>query len=106
SRSCNQRVKRRTQTNRIDRARAIAISHRCGEKRGLFMRILQTLLISGTVSLLSTLSAETTKPYLTPFIMDISPANCSAATSHIVGSGTGINVFRTTVSADGRFHIG
>src|SRR4051812_9640288 len=70
------------------------------------MRILRALLISGTVSLLSTLSAATTKPFLTPFIMDISPANCSAATSHIVGSGTGINVFRTTVSADGRFHIG
>jgi len=58
------------------------------------------------MSLLPTLMAETTQPFFTPFVIDISPANCSAATSHIVGSGTGVNVLRTTVSADGKVHVG
>jgi hypothetical protein len=70
------------------------------------MKSLRIALRLGVMALLPTLTAETTRPFFTPFIIDISPANCSAATSHILGSGTGVNVLRTTVSADGRVHVG
>jgi hypothetical protein len=77
------------------------------------MRILRTFARSRAVWLVSTLAilcalpaATTDKPFLTPFIVDISPANCSAATSHIVGSGIGINVVRETISAGGSVHAG
>jgi hypothetical protein len=70
------------------------------------MKTLRMALGLGVMSLLPTLTAETTKPFFTPFLIDITPANCPAATSHIVGSGTGVNVLRSTVSADGSVHIG
>lgn len=69
------------------------------------MKTLRVVLGLGIVSMLP-IKAETTHPFFTPFVIDISPANCPAATSHIVGSGTGVNVLRTTVSADGKVHIG
>ena len=70
------------------------------------MRNLRILMGLGMVSLLSPLSAGVDTRIITPFILNVNPGNCSAATSTILGGGKGLTLIRTTVDAKGMVHLG
>ena len=70
------------------------------------MRNVRLLIGIGIASLLSPLSAGVDTNIITPFILNVNPGNCSAATSTILGSGKGLTLIRTTIDGRGKVHLG